>query len=82
MALRSFQRWFPECSYFLLGTRASMSDRSLALLERYEIDLIDTDEAERFARPWDKPIYPPETFYYLKGPETLARRGFAYSVAR
>src|SRR5215210_8073680 len=86
MALRSFQRWFPQCGYFLLGTRASMSDRSLAMLDRYEIELIDTDETKRFVRPPYKPVKPhklnpPEVFYTFKGPETLAERGFAYSIA-
>src|SRR5436309_2345139 len=82
MALRSFQRWFPDCGYFLLASRAAMSVQSIALLGRYGIELIDVDDAARFARPARyKNVNPPECFYLFKGPELLAERGYRYSLA-
>jgi hypothetical protein len=81
MALRSFQRWFPYCQYFLLGSRAKLTANSLALIERYRIGFLDVDLSERFVRhDRYKQAYPIETFYYLKGPELLANRGLKYSI--
>jgi hypothetical protein len=82
MALRSFQRWFPEYNYFLLGLRVAMSAQSLALISRYGIELIDVDEAVRFVRPARyKNVNPLECFYIFKGPELLAERGYRYSLS-
>lgn len=82
MALRSFQRWFPDCSYFLLGTRAAMSQRSIALLERYKIELIDVDLAHRFRRSacCDNGNAV-ERFYLFSGPELLWAKGYRYSLS-
>ena len=82
IALRSFQRWFSDCGYFLLGSRAAMSVQSMAFLRRYGIELIDVNDAARFARPARyKNVNPPECFYLFKGPELLAERGYRYSLA-
>lgn len=82
MALRSFQRWHPECGYFVLGPKAAMSSQSLEFLRRYSIQLLDVDESRRFVKQGRrKDKYPTECFYLFKGPELLAEHGFTYSIS-
>ncbi len=80
MALRSFQRWHSEFGYFLLGTVASMSQRSLDLIKRYNIELVNVDESQTFIRRGKFKGIHIEYFYPLKGPELLAERGYEYSL--
>jgi hypothetical protein len=81
LALISFQRWHPDFGYFLLGTKSELSSESKQLLRRYNIELIDIDEARSFVKQGRcKDNYPVEVFYPLKGPEFLAERGFQYSI--
>jgi len=81
MALRSFQRWHPDYSYYLLGTKAAMSQESLQFIRQFNIELIDVDESHRFVKLEQyKYPYPLETVIKLKGPELLAERGFLYSI--
>ena len=80
MALRSFQRWHPEFGYFILGTREAMHPESLALMQRYGIELIDVNDAHRFPVRGRFAYKDRERFYCLKGPELLAARGFSHSA--
>jgi hypothetical protein len=81
MALRSFQRWYPDYGYFLLGAKAAMSRESLKFIRHHNIELLDVDEAHRFVKQGrTKNRFPVETIYRLKGPELLAERGFTYSI--
>lgn len=81
MALRSFQRWHSDWSYFLLATKAALSQESLAFIQRYNIELLDVDETHRFLKQGrNKHNYPLETIYKLKGPELVFQRGFTYSI--
>lgn len=80
LALRSFQRWHPQFGYVLIGTTASMSPSSWALIRRYGIEFIDVNDASRFPVQGRFAYKDRERFYSLRGPELLAARGFDYSV--
>jgi hypothetical protein len=81
MALRSFQRYHPNWSYFLIGTQEKMGQESLELIRRFSIELLEINEMHRLVkRGRYKDAYPMETFYKLRGPELLAKRGFVYSI--
>jgi hypothetical protein len=81
MALRSFQRQFPDWSYFLAGRRGALSAASVGMLDRYGIHVLDVDPRTRFTRARGfETRYPVEVFNTMLVPELLAAKGISHSI--